>query len=166
MPEVNQQAIAEQLQLSRAMVSRCFTNHPGINPTTRAKVFQLADELGYKHLEMRVPRKRKAAPNAIGVLICVDDFATGPGAGLDECLPTVLPCEVAGSPLADHGELWNQPGVWITRGGWRGMHHWAVEPTNLPLDRLADGLLRPDLRRLVMLQPGETRTWQVTLTLG
>jgi len=237
------------------------------------------------------------------------DFATGPGAGLDECLPTVLPCEVAGSPLADHGELWNQPvavdidpvrqslrcrwllqslpltfdreislspgrlrfayqienlaacptpyqwawhplfsfepgdelsftpqptscvdphgavlpwpashpgcdlsradlrgaesrcakvfvgpletarvtirsaagawlglewpvewapyaGIWITRGGWRGMHHWAVEPTNFPLDRLADGLLRPDLRHLVMLQPGETRKWHVTLTLG
>jgi len=73
MPEVNQQTIADQLQLSRATVSRCFTNHPGINPTTRARVFQLAAELGYKHLEMRVPRKRKAAPNGIGVLICVEE---------------------------------------------------------------------------------------------
>lgn len=36
------------------------------------------------------------------------DFATGPGAGIDECLPTVLPCEVGGVALADHGELWNQ----------------------------------------------------------
>jgi DNA-binding LacI/PurR family transcriptional regulator len=73
MPDVNQQTIADQLQLSRATVSRCFTNHPGINPTTRARVFQLAAELGYKHLEMRVPRNRTTAQNAVGVLICVDE---------------------------------------------------------------------------------------------
>ncbi len=36
------------------------------------------------------------------------DYETGPGAGLDECLPTVLPCVVDGSALPDHGELWNQ----------------------------------------------------------
>lgn len=36
------------------------------------------------------------------------DYETGPGAGLDECLPTVLPCEVGGVSLPDHGELWNQ----------------------------------------------------------
>jgi len=34
-------------------------------------------------------------------------YATGPGAGIDECVPTVLPCTVAGSDLPDHGELWN-----------------------------------------------------------
>jgi LacI family transcriptional regulator len=73
MPEVNQQAIAEQLKLSRATVSRCFTNHPGINPTTRARVFQVAAELGYKHLEMRAPRNPKSVKSSIGVLICVDE---------------------------------------------------------------------------------------------
>jgi galactose mutarotase-like enzyme len=36
------------------------------------------------------------------------DFETGPGAGLDECLPTVLPCTVGNAQLGDHGELWNQ----------------------------------------------------------
>ncbi|MGE9294975.1 MAG: helix-turn-helix domain-containing protein, partial [Puniceicoccales bacterium] len=35
MKEVNQQVIADALNLSRATVSRCFTNHPGINPETR-----------------------------------------------------------------------------------------------------------------------------------
>lgn len=37
------------------------------------------------------------------------DFATGPGAGIDECLPTVLPCSLGRKPLPDHGELWNRP---------------------------------------------------------
>ena len=234
------------------------------------------------------------------------DFATGPGAGLDECLPTVLPCEVGGRQLGDHGELWNRPvavevdesrlalrcrwsleslplgfereivlgegrltfsyrienlaavptpyqwawhplfayepgdelrfeptptvcfepqgpalpwpviqpgcnlstadlagiasqcakvfvgplaaghariqsrdgarmdiewpvewlpyaGIWITRGGWKGLHHWAVEPTNVPLDRLADALLEPEFRRLAVLEAQEARTWEVTL---
>lgn len=36
------------------------------------------------------------------------DYNTSPGAGLDECLPTVLPCRVNGKAFADHGELWNQ----------------------------------------------------------
>jgi hypothetical protein len=237
------------------------------------------------------------------------DFATGPGAGLDECLPTVLPCEVGGRPLGDHGELWNQAvpvtfdpvgpslrcrwllqslplafdreislapgrllftyqlenlaagptpfqwawhplftfepgdelrfspspaacfepdgterpwpairpgcnlakadlwgvtsqcakvfvgplasahvriqslsgaridlewpikwlphaGLWITRGGWKGLHHWAVEPTNVPLDCLSDAVRRPEFERLVWLHPGEIRTWQITLSFG
>lgn len=71
-PEVNQQLIAERLQISRATVSRCFTNHPGINPVTRARVFQLAAEVGYVHLQMRTPRagRKKGAKKIFGVLIC------------------------------------------------------------------------------------------------
>ena len=73
MAKLNQQIIADRLQLSRATVSRCFTNHPGINPATRAKVFQVAAELGYKHLEMRTPGARKTFKTKIGVLICVEE---------------------------------------------------------------------------------------------
>ncbi|MGL5020290.1 MAG: LacI family DNA-binding transcriptional regulator [Luteolibacter sp.] len=71
-PEVNQQLIAERLQISRATVSRCFTNHPGINPVTRARVFQLAAEIGYVHLQMRKPRagRKKDEKKIFGVLIC------------------------------------------------------------------------------------------------
>jgi LacI family transcriptional regulator len=60
------------LNISRATVSRCFTNHPGINPITRAKVFQLAAEIGYVHLQMRKPRKKGASAEKklFGVLIC------------------------------------------------------------------------------------------------
>jgi LacI family transcriptional regulator len=70
--DVNQQRIAETLGISRATVSRCFTNHPGINPMTRAKVFQLAAEIGYVHLQMRKPRKpgRLGGRKTLGVLIC------------------------------------------------------------------------------------------------
>lgn len=72
MTEINQQLIAERLQISRATVSRCFTNHPGINPVTRARVFQLAAEVGYVHLQMRTPRsnRKKGAKRIFGVLIC------------------------------------------------------------------------------------------------
>ena len=74
MSGINQQMIADRLGLSRATVSRCFTNHAGINPVTRAKVYQLAAELGYTHMERRVPPKKaktKKPPN-FNVLICSD----------------------------------------------------------------------------------------------
>ncbi|MGJ8697489.1 MAG: LacI family DNA-binding transcriptional regulator [Verrucomicrobiaceae bacterium] len=73
MSEVNQQVIADRLGLSRATVSRCFTNHAGISATTRAKVFQLAADIGYTHLESRSPTARKTKKTAsFSVLICTD----------------------------------------------------------------------------------------------
>lgn len=71
MIEVNQQLIAERLKISRATVSRCFTNHPGISPLTRARVFKVAAELGYTHLENRTLKARRSNRNlTFGVLIC------------------------------------------------------------------------------------------------
>lgn len=75
MAEVNQQTIADRLGISRATVSRCFTNHAGISPVTRAKVFEVAAELGYTHMETRVetPGKKKSKRKArYHVLICSD----------------------------------------------------------------------------------------------
>jgi DNA-binding LacI/PurR family transcriptional regulator len=75
MSMINQQLIADRLKLSRATVSRCFTNHPGINPGTRAKVFALASQLGYTHLEKRAVEgaARKSAKSlTFGVIVCVD----------------------------------------------------------------------------------------------
>lgn len=57
------------------------------------------------------------------------DYATGPGAGIDECLPTVLPCEVEGRALPDHGELWNTPPDFSPDGL---RCHWSLR--SLPLD--------------------------------
>ena len=74
MRNINQHLISERLKISRSTVSRCFTNHPGINPKTRAKVFALASKMGYSHPEKRVPAEGKATARrvAFGVLICVD----------------------------------------------------------------------------------------------
>lgn len=74
MSKVNQQLLADRLKISRATVSRCFTNHPGINPKTRAKVFSLAAKLGYTHLEKRAETtgRREARPLSVGALVCVD----------------------------------------------------------------------------------------------
>jgi LacI family transcriptional regulator len=74
MTNINQHLIAERLKISRSTVSRCFTNHPGINPKTRAKVFALASKMGYSHPEKRVVSGARPSVRrlAFGVLICVD----------------------------------------------------------------------------------------------
>lgn len=58
------------LNLSRTTVSRCFTNHPKINPQTRARVFQLAAELGYVYSAPRnVKATKRSSRDTISVLI-------------------------------------------------------------------------------------------------
>ena len=53
-------------------------------------------------------------------------------------------------------------GVWLTRGGWRGVHHPAIEPTNAPCDTLADALhLSPNT---LYLAPAAKREWTLRLT--
>ena len=71
MDRVNQQTLADRLGLSRATISRCFTNHRAINPSTRARVFDLAAELGYRYMELRTPARGRAHhARVLGVLIC------------------------------------------------------------------------------------------------
>lgn len=72
--KVSQLLIAGRLKLSRATVSRCFTNHPAINPETRARVFALAARLGYSHVEKRAPaaHRRTKRQLVFGVLICIE----------------------------------------------------------------------------------------------
>ncbi|MFL2825852.1 MAG: LacI family DNA-binding transcriptional regulator [Coraliomargaritaceae bacterium] len=72
MKQVKQQEIAKKLKLSKATVSRCFTNHPGINPQTRALVFETATELGYHHLSNRT-NKNEIEQKIFGVLICTTE---------------------------------------------------------------------------------------------
>jgi LacI family transcriptional regulator len=67
---MNQKEIAERLNLSRTTVSRCFTNHPKINPETRAKVFELAAELGYNYAPPRNTREdRPRVADSVAVLV-------------------------------------------------------------------------------------------------
>lgn len=53
-------------------------------------------------------------------------------------------------------------GIWISRGGWNGYEHLALEPTNLPFDSLTEHGRVP---RPPTLQPCEHRTWTVVLRL-
>ena len=67
---MNQKEIAERLNLSRTTVSRCFTNHPKINPETRAKVFELAAETGYSYSPPRnFTEERTRVANTVAVLV-------------------------------------------------------------------------------------------------
>jgi hypothetical protein len=58
--------------------------------------------------------------------------------------------------------LFPYAGIWITRGFWKGLHHWAIEPTNAPVDRLSD--IRVPTHP-ALLAPGETRSWKLSVTL-
>jgi DNA-binding LacI/PurR family transcriptional regulator len=66
--DVNQETLAKVLRVSRTTVSRCFTNHPGIHPETRARVFALAARLGYHYQEMRHPRPAARRGSRLRVL--------------------------------------------------------------------------------------------------
>lgn len=72
MSVINQQEIANRLNISRTTVSRCFTNHRGINPKTRAEVFSLAAKLGYQYQQPRTTPRNQPKARSVGVLICAD----------------------------------------------------------------------------------------------
>lgn len=56
MPKVSQQYIAKQLGICRTTVSRCFSRRSKIAPDTRAKVLELAAQLGYHYKPQRSDR--------------------------------------------------------------------------------------------------------------
>jgi galactose mutarotase-like enzyme len=45
-----------------------------------------------------------------GLFACAENtsFEDSPLVGIDECLPSVLPCIMDGRSISDHGEVWNQ----------------------------------------------------------
>jgi galactose mutarotase-like enzyme len=65
--------------------------------------------------------------------------------------------------LAWPAEQFPYAGIWITRGFWKGLHHWAIEPTNAPVDRLSD-IHEPS--PLSLLSPREIREWTLKLMLS
>lgn len=74
MPKLNQKLIAERLQLSTTTVSRCFTNHPKINPETRAKVFKLAAEMGYSYsIQRNVSSNKSTDRTKIAVIVGIEE---------------------------------------------------------------------------------------------
>jgi hypothetical protein len=64
--------------------------------------------------------------------------------------------------LAWPAALFPFAGIWITRGFWKGLHHWAIEPTNAPVDRLSDIRQHSPVSQL---DPREVRRWTVTVRL-
>lgn len=58
-------------------------------------------------------------------------------------------------------DLFPWAGIWITRGAWKGLHHWAIEPTNAPFDHL--DRIPPEL--LTPLEPQETQDWALELEI-
>ena len=54
-------------------------------------------------------------------------------------------------------------GLWLTRGGWHGHHHFAIEPTNADTDMLE---LAAAKGRCGVLAAGDVSTWQIRLRLG
>ena len=57
----------------------------------------------------------------------------------------------------------NALGLWLTRGGWHGHHHFAVEPTNSGADALTDAVAREWCGRLA----GSSSTgWEVIFRVG
>lgn len=55
-------------------------------------------------------------------------------------------------------------GIWLTRGGYHGWHHVALEPTNCSCDSLAVAV--NDLQPSGRLAPNETRVWWVEWLVG
>ncbi len=74
-----------------------------VAPTVGARLVSLLDrQAGREWLwSADPPRPLRRVP---------DDapFDDSPLIGIDECLPTVAPCQVDGTPLPDHGEAWNR----------------------------------------------------------
>jgi len=54
-------------------------------------------------------------------------------------------------------------GIWITRGGWNGYEHVALEPTNFAFDSLAEAA--PKATSAGVLPPEGERTWAIRLCL-
>ncbi|MEM9160894.1 MAG: LacI family DNA-binding transcriptional regulator, partial [Verrucomicrobiota bacterium] len=74
---MNQQRIADLLEIDRTTVSRSFSNHPKINPETRARVLDLAAQLGYRYKGQRAKKEQnKRKLTDIGVLIGVGEEMT------------------------------------------------------------------------------------------
>jgi LacI family transcriptional regulator len=72
MPRINQHWLASQLNLSQTTVSRALANHPAINATTKAQVWDLAAQHGYRFAPSRRAGGRiSSEPMVIGVLIAI-----------------------------------------------------------------------------------------------
>src|SRR4030095_6637198 len=83
--EVTIYDIAQKLNISPATVSRGLQDHPAISRKTKKKIFDMADELGYRsHLFARNLRQQQT--NTIGVMVheLNSNFITSVLAGIEK----------------------------------------------------------------------------------
>lgn len=131
MESLNQGLIAKRLNISRTTVSRSLANHPAISAETRAKVLNLAEELGYRQSPGRRARRAKVAMRdvTLGVLIGVPAenvaMATFPYLlkGIRECAEVEgVKVDIHYQPPGEfHPESSRQPVFrHIRSGDWRG----------------------------------------------
>jgi galactose mutarotase-like enzyme len=96
----------------------------------------------------------------------------GRPAGCIKCFTPALPAGRAraalrnprtGDALEVHWDAAVAPylGLWLTRGGYRGWHHLAIEPTNAPYDRVDLAAADPGCGPAVVLPPKTRRQWWV-----
>ncbi len=80
--KINQRAIATELNISTATVSKSLRNSPQIRPETRAQVIELAARMGYRPSSVRhdkfTPVKAGKKPTSIGLLIQTDETVGSP----------------------------------------------------------------------------------------
>ena len=92
--------------------------------------------------------------------------------GYLKCFTPALPAGGAGAALVnplsgDRLEVsWDTAtapylGLWLTRGGYRGWHQVALEPTNAHCDRVDEAAANSTLAPQVLLPPGASRKWWV-----
>ena len=86
----------------------------------------------------------------------------------------VRPIQVGSAGVYNRGTsdqlefVWNPAendtlGLWLTRGGWHGHHHLALEPTNGAHDALA---LAAESGRCGIVDAGGSMTWDIRLRVG
>jgi galactose mutarotase-like enzyme len=101
-----------------------------------------------------------AVTSAIPEKNCAKNFAAPVSEGLAAIVnhPTGEWLEFEWSPLEN-----DTLGLWLTRGGWHGHHHFAIEPTNGAADALN---LAAGQNRCGIVAAADFVTWQIRLRTG
>ena len=87
MPRINQQELANRLQLSQTTISRSLANHPAINAETKALVLETAAKMGYSQPIRRRQISAMADRAAVwGVLITMPKQFSDPSETFQEVL--------------------------------------------------------------------------------
>ena len=127
MSRINQQEIAEMLQLSQTTVSRSLANHPAINAETKAMVLEAAAKLGYSQRIKRTQQSAAAQRTAIwGILITMPRQHSGPAEIFQQALRGIADKSSAQDSVLD--VVYHDPGdsspqkllKRIRATGWKG----------------------------------------------